>query len=208
MKTTPLMYARGLYTLEKPWIANTNKIYTCIAIRSFEDIYKQGMDVYKTYYEPIVQEGSTIGSGVFSFNEEALLKPNIITLRADDNELIYVPDTFINNVPNTTIVPYGHILAAVDLGLLPEEYPTDVIEAEIADIVLKHFGIKTTISIMKYPTVSNPTVEEHEQLTALREGAILANPSKESELAGLRQLNADLGDYILTLENAIRVLSL
>lgn len=207
MKTTPLMYARGLYVLEKPWVANSNKIYTCIAIRSFEDIYKQGIDVYSTYYEPVVQEGATIGSGTFSFAAESAERPNIITLRAEDNELIYVPDTFIKSSPNTTIVPYGHILAAVDLGLLPEEYPTDVIEAEIADVVLKHFGIKTSISIMKYPTTSNPTVEEHEQLTALREGAILANPSKDTELIALRQLNADLGDYITSLENAIRVLS-
>ena len=40
IKKTPPLGARGRYVLSVPWQANPNKLYTCIAVRSFADIYK------------------------------------------------------------------------------------------------------------------------------------------------------------------------
>lgn len=205
-KKTPQMYARGKYELKKPWSANASKIYTCIAIRSFEDIYKQGEDVYQTYYAAYLAEGDSSSGSAFSFNLEVAESPNIITLRADDNELIYVPDTYISSYPDTTTVPYSQLIAGVDLGILPDEYSTDIIEAAILDLVLKQFGIVGMIDLIRTPTSSNPTPEEHEQLVALREGAIASNPSLETQLEQANTTLARQGDYIRQLESSVRTL--
>ena len=53
MKNTPPLRARGRYVLRNPWVANPGKLYTNMAIRTFEDVYELGTDVYETYYVPM-----------------------------------------------------------------------------------------------------------------------------------------------------------
>lgn len=204
IKFTPMMYARGKYELKTPWIANVAKIYTCIAIRSFEDIYKQGEDVYKTYYEQYVREGDVIGGTAFNFEAETELLPNICTLRSEDNELIYVPDTFILSFPNTTMVPYSNVVIGINLGPLPDELDLLHIEGLLKDNVLKHFGVNAEVNAMRLPMSSNPSPEEHEQLEIVRQAAITNNTSLEERIEGLLKIIDDQRFYIAQLEQSVQ----
>lgn len=203
-KFTPLMYARGKYELKYPWVANASKVYTCIAIRSFEDIYTQGEDVFKVYYSSRVQEGQTINGSVFKFDDEAKKLPNIITLRSEDNEIIFVPDTFIISYPNTTLVPYSNVVLGVGLGPLPDELSLSGIQGLLKDNVLKYYGITTEIEIMRLPTTTNPTPEQHEQMEQNRLGAVTANVSIEEQLEIANRTIDEQRNYILQLELSLQ----
>lgn len=203
-KRTPAMYARGAYELKQPWNAASNKVYTCIAIRSFEDIYKQNEDVYTTYYKQYMLDGETVNGAVFSFAEETAALPNICTLRSENNEIIYVPDTYILSYPNTTLVPYSNVVLGVTLGPLPDELDLIGISESIKDSVKKFYGIDISISTMRIPTSTNPTPEEHEQLEEVRLGAITANTSMEEQLEKALATIDDQRNYIAQLELSLQ----
>lgn len=203
-KFTPMMYARGIYELKKPWSVVSSKIYTCIAIRSFEDIYKQGEDVYKIYYENYIREGESLNGITFVFAEEAALLPNICTLRGEDNELIYVPDTYILSFPNTTMVPYSNVVLGLNLGPLPDELDLINITAMLKDNVIRYFGVTPDLNTMRLPMSSNPTPEEHEQLVIVRQGAINNNSSIEQRLESALKLIDVQREYITQLEQNVK----
>ena len=55
-KLTPPLNVKGRFVLKSPWEVPPTVIYECIAIRSFEDIYKRGLDVYEAFYVPYGHE--------------------------------------------------------------------------------------------------------------------------------------------------------
>ena len=203
-KHTPQMYARGNYELKAPWSANAKNIYTCIAIRSFEDIYKQGEDVYATYYAKYLMDGETVNGSIFSFAEEAKALPNICTLRSEDNELIYVPDTYIVNYPNTTYVPYSNVVLGLSLGPLPDELDLISVAAMLVDNAKKTYGITTEVTTMRLPTTTNPTPEEHEQMEEVRKGSIVTNTSGEERLELALATIEEQRTYIIQLERSLQ----
>lgn len=203
-KFTPMMYARGSYELKKPWAAIPNKIYTCIAIRSFEDIYKQGEDVYKVYYENYIKEGQVTNGVTFNFNEESQSLPNICTLRGEDNELIYVPDTYILSFPNTTMVPYSNVVLGISLGPLPDELDLINVSGMLNDLIMNYFGITSEVNVMRMPMSTNPSPEEHEQLETVRQGAISNNVSVEERLEKSLKTIDEQREYINQLEASLR----
>ena len=203
-KHTPQMYARGSYELKNPWVASANKVFTCIASRSFEDIYKQGEDVYKTYYQNYILDGSTVNGQVFNFDEEAQSLPNICTLRSEENEIIYVPDTYILSFPNTTLVPYSNVVLGLSLGPLPDEMDLISINAVLVDNIKKYFGITAEVTTMRIPTSTNPTPEEHEQWEESRKGAITSAVSVEEQLEMAKSTIDDQRAYIQQLELSLQ----
>lgn len=203
-KFTPMMYARGIYELKKPWNAVSTKIYTCIAIRSFEDIYKQGEDVYKIYYENYLRDGESVNGITFNFADEAAQLPNICTLRGEDNELLYVPDTYILSFPNTTMVPYSNVVLGLSLGPLPDELDLINVTAMLKDSVIKYFGVTPAVNVMRLPMSSNPSPEEHEQLELVRQGAINNNESIEQRLESALRLIDVQREYISQLEQNVK----
>lgn len=203
-KMTPLMYARGTYELKSPWSVPAKKIYTCIAIRSFEDIYKQNEDVYTAYYKPYIIDGSDVNGTTFSFATEAKNLPNIVTLRSEDNELIYVPDTYISSYPKTDLVPYSNVVVALGFGPLPDELDLSGINQTLIDNVKKYFGVTSTASIMRLPLSTNPTSEEHTQNETLRLGAITSATSLEEQLEIALGTIDKQKEYIATLEASLQ----
>lgn len=171
MKRTPELYAKGFFTFKLPWVAKDGVVYECLAIRSFEDIYKLGVDVYNRYYLAAgIIEGQLLDTGNFNFEEESKSRPNIITLKGSDGTMLYIPDTFIESIPDKGIVPYSEIVLAVSLGLIPDNENLSSLKADVEALVAARTNISPTVHICKVSTVSNPTEEEHELLQALRMG--------------------------------------
>lgn len=172
-KKTPPIGARGRYILTYPWQANPAKLYTCLAIRSFADIYKQGQDVYNLFYKAMgLENDQSIGGEIFQFASEALLKPNMITIRSDDGETIYVPDTFIQSFPSMGEVKYSHMVLSLSLGPIPDYVSLAALKDAIADTVRDNIGVVPTVREHVAPSTDNPTPEQHEALETARLAAI------------------------------------
>lgn len=169
MKTTPVIGATGRFMLKLPWKADANTTYEVLAIRSFDDIYKLGDDVYSIYYKPM---GLVEGLAGFKFKDEVALKPNIVTLKGLNGSIVYVPDTYIVSFPSLGNVQYHHVIITASLGALPEQVDLSIIKDDIQNLIEARIGAKTVAKIMTAPATNQPNAEQHEALEAARTGSI------------------------------------
>lgn len=205
VKKTPPLYARGRYVLSFPWQANPNKLYTCIGVRSFSDIYKLGQDVYKVFYLPMGAAESTVISGLpFTFIAEAANKPNIVTLQSDDGEVIYVPDTFIQKFPDQGEVKYSHIVLSLSLGPVPDYSNLEEIKQAVAETVAQRFGFMPTVREHRAPATDNPTAAQHEALEAARIGSITLLETDQAKVLRLIGVSDKKQQTINTLTNMLK----
>lgn len=183
---TPPIRARGTYQLKTPWVANPNIIYTCVAIRGFEDIYETGLDVYDTFYKPYgVTTGTVIGSVTFDFEVERSKKPNIITLLGADNSTIHVPDTFIASYPATANPRFVRIVLAAELPPLLENANLTAVKDGVRDYIAQHFGSIPTVMEWRAPVDIDPASVG---ATTLQEAA---DNLESIRLAAITELDTD-----------------
>lgn len=160
-KHTPSLYATGKYEVLAPWSLKPNAIYRCIAIRSFEDIYKLGKDVYSSIYEPMgLIDKSIDASSTFDFDVEASYQPNIITLQDTNGAVIYVPDTYIKSYPLSSDITYEHIVLSVSLGALPSNLDVTEVKNAVKDTVTRWAGVDATVLEHRAISTEQPSFEE------------------------------------------------
>lgn len=163
---TPSLYAKGKYVLTSPFVADPNKTYVCMAIRSFEDIYEQGEDVFTKYYVPI-------GLDAVAFENDRAIKANIITLMSETAPVIYVPDTYIESYPNMSNILYSHMVLSVSLGALPDTINLDMLKQQIQNVVSEVTGVdNSVVTEHKIPSTNFVTPEQHVINEAARQAAI------------------------------------
>lgn len=181
-RITPTIGAKGRYTLTLPWSANAAKLYECEAIRSFDDIYELGVDVYQEYYVPMGLVDNTVVNGnLFLFKEQRDADVCIVTLRStDDGEYIYVPDSYITNNPTINVKPYSNIVLAVDCGPLPDNLDLSALKSDLSDIAKGYLGITTPGSLVlehRAASTNQPTALEADALEAARTAAVTIKKS-------------------------------
>ena len=170
-RITPTIGSKGRYTLSLPWTANAAKLYECEAIRSFDDIYELGVDVYQEYYVPMgLVDNTVVGGNLFLFKEQRDAKVCIITLRStDDGEYIYVPDSYISNSPVSSVKPYSHIVLSVDCGALPDSLDLSALKSDLSDLAKGYLGITTPGNLVlenRAAATNQPTAIEGDALEA------------------------------------------
>ena len=199
---TPALKARGRYKLRKPFAVADNIDYTCLAIRSFKDIYREGENPYIKVYLPVgLVDGTNLDDGtVFSFKDEELRGINIITLADDKGNNILVPDNFILSYPSETGINYREFYLSCSLGPLPDTIDLTVVKDTVKEAVQGVLGVIVTVNDHSIPTTTSPTYEEHLALSQARVAMIEANRSGyvnkinelSSEVAALRVVNDTL----------------
>ncbi len=205
---TPPMNTRGTYQLLQPWVAPAQVIYTSKAIRSFADIYDDGIDVYTTYYQPL-------GLTQAQFQLDVVANANIITLIADSSDpntlfggsyIIYVPDTYIQAYPTTDNIPYSRMALCVDLGALPDYLDLTALQAQVTNTVSDTIGVvapNLNVYLYKAPSTGTVTGTQNNVLEAARLAAIT---NRTTDYALNKQLTtqvANLQQQITTLTNLL-----
>lgn len=194
-KMTPPLNAQGRYVTKSPWELPNTIIYECIAIRSFEDIYKLGIDVYEMYYVPM----GLVNSPTFAFSEEKSANANIITLRGSDGSIVYIPDTYILSFPNAGTVKYQHVVLSASLGALPEYVDLTPVHREIENLISSKVGALVSVKEIIAPTNDQPSQANHEILEAARIGSIKSYENDYTRLRKEEAKNALLQEKVKTL---------
>lgn len=202
---TPAPRARGRYTVRLPFVINTNQDYTCIAIRSFNDLYRDRIDPYEVIYRPAgLTDGITAPDGtIFKYAEESQRGINIITLMDDVGNHVLVPDNYITGMPVGSAVQYLEFVLSVSLGPLPSDMDTIVAENAVKDAVDAQFGIDSKVKTHTLPTTTNPTFEEHLALEQARQAKVVIGSSKDAEIRRLEALNTEKD---LKIQSLIKIL--
>lgn len=202
---TPKLGDVGHFTVKLPWTISDSKRYTVIAVRTFDDVYKTGKDVYDTIYKPMgLVEGVPYNGTPFVFEAERLLKPNVISLQDPEGAIIYVPDTYITSYPSVNDVAYQLVILSVSLGPLPVTCDVEPIKAMVADMVSTYFGKGSTCQINVIPVTDTPNAVQHTALEAARLALPLVSQSTLTQLkAGEATLTA-ANQQIATLTTMLR----
>lgn len=197
MRVTPTINVKGLFELRAPWQAVPGRLYQVLAIRAFDDIYRLGIDVYRTYYKPMglidkSLEPTETPTTPLDFEAEIKDNVHIVTLVGDDGQYIYVPDSYIVSYPRNDTIPYQHVVLSVSLGALATDVDTAPIEDEIKEMIRARFGIaEPVVELHVAQSDMAVTPEQHYQFTQARIGASNTTRSAyASNVALQNELNA------------------
>lgn len=135
---TPPIFATGRWVIDSPFSVPASTIYICKAVRSFDDLKARGIDPYDAYYLPKGLDRSLYESDVTNL-------ANIVTLMSDTHPTVYVPDTYITSYPDTTTVPYRHLVLSISLGAVPNTLVLDDFKAKIEEYSLASLGIQSVV---------------------------------------------------------------
>lgn len=196
MRRTPPLLARGIYQLKEPWNAPGSKVYICYAIRSFKDLYELGKDVYSDFYQP-----KGLDRSVFAVDRDQ--NAAIITLISEDNDVIYVPDTYILSFPDMGEVVYQRVVLSVDFGILPDYLSFDYIQQELSATGSEIIGKAPDVSVHVAAISGAVTPDEHQTLESSRLANIATQETDRAQYLQQLRLNDDLVQRIQTLEQII-----
>lgn len=196
-KVTPPLLAKGRYTVRSPFSVKETTIYTCIALRKFEDIVELGEDVYATYYQPF-------GLTTSQYQRDVRLGAVIVSLQDPFGEVLYIPDTFILTYPNMGDITYHHVVISVSLGPIPTTVPLDYLRQQMSSIASDVIGVDAITREHLAPTVGAVTPTQHEILEAARVLRITNRETDRAKVLAAAAQTAILEERIRVLEQVIR----
>lgn len=169
-QNTPTQRARGLWKLRTPFAVLADVEYTCVAIRTFDDMYNDGIDPYKDIYVPVgLVDGTAVGTEQFSYARERLLGINMISLANPKGQIYHVPDNYILSYPSTVGILYEHFILSASLGALPSNIDLAPVIEAMRGSIKDAFGVTAEVNVHRIPTLTSPTYEQHLELERIRE---------------------------------------
>lgn len=161
----PSIGDKGTFTLKAPWVLDQKTEYTCVALRSFSEISKNGIDVYNTFYKPK-------GLSEDNYRVDTDYGVVMVALRSSVGNYIYVPSSYILSTPNGNGYLYSRRFISVDLGPIPTTLSTETLKENISELVLGNFGVQPTIKEVQVPILEVVNPNNHEALERGRKGKI------------------------------------
>ena len=196
-RRTPPLYTRGRYELKMPWQVSTAVIYTCTAIRSFTDMEERGINVLEEIYKE-----KELDESDYLVDKDADVA--IVTLESDQEDTVYVPDSYIITFPNMGVVDYMHTIVSVNFGAIPENISLDFTMQQMANHATEIIGVEPDVEVHRAPSVGVVTPEEHEVAEANRLSKIEMQETDHAQAIRLRQERDKLQDQVDGLEQIIK----
>lgn len=172
---------RGLYSLKAPFKTEPAVLYTCAAIRGFNDLQNHGEDVFKLYYEPLNLTEA-------NFATDRANGEYMITLTSDAYAPLYVPSSFILSFPDLSSQPYKWVVLSASLGMLPDALDLTFAKDQMAAALSNVIGATVTVQVGSAPYAGVVTPEQHQVLEAARQAKI---NNRTTDYARVVQLTAD-----------------
>lgn len=162
---TPPINTSGIFTLYLPFTLAAGVVYRCSAIRTFTELEKRGIDVYKTYYK-------ANGIGEDTYKIDLGLKASIVTLVSGAGEEVYVPNTYIESYPGDSGVRYSRNVMVIDVGLVPESTDLSYMKALLVDLIKHNTGVDSVAEIVTAPYTGSVSHDQHVTWETARRAAI------------------------------------
>lgn len=163
-RVTPMINSRGMFEVESPYELDKKKIYEVVAIREFDDLYAEHINIFETYYEPY-------GLSEDIYTRDAKLGAAIISIRGEDG-VHYIPDTYIVSYPELGMANYYHAVLSISLGPVNRTVNLKGLQGELASICSKFLGVNATVKLHTAPLTYALTNTEAKQLEQVRRGMI------------------------------------
>lgn len=195
----PPIYSSGIFTLKGKLdkFLSPTTIYTCIAIRKFEELISAGIDIYTEYYIPL-------GLSQEDYQKDLSNRACIIVVKSTSNITKSFPSTYLASYPSGNGIKYSVKALIVELGALNDDYDLSVIEQKIKDLVTAEIGVKNA-TIKKLILSKEELIDEasHNRIIAAREANKATITNSYNTVSQLEQQVSDLTDENVALKNYI-----
>ena len=194
----PPIGTTGKFVLKDPFASTlqTGVSYTCSAIRRFNDITNQGLNVFEQFYNPydITQD---------IYNRDLKNNEVIITLTSTSTAPVYVPSSYIAAFPSGDVVKYHRVVLSLDLGMLPDSLDLTFLKKELSNVTSDTVGVDLTVNENAGPYTETVTVAKDLELSAARDAKIKNRTTDYSRMLALQTENAKLKQTISLYESYI-----
>lgn len=195
---TPVLHARGRFTVAAPFALQPNVLYECIAIRTFSDYVGAGLDAFSKFYEPM-------GISHERYEEDQAAGASICTFASSETELVYIPDSYITSLPILDQVAYSRIVLSVDLGALPDAVDLTFLRSTIAADVEAIIGkAAPVVNLHQAASKGVVTQAQHEALETARQAAITNQQTDRARLLATQEQLAATQAKVTLLEQILR----
>jgi hypothetical protein len=180
---TPPLYATGHWVIDDPFGVPGSAIYTCKAIRSIDSLKIAGINPYNEFY-------ALKGITVSRYEQDVRNLVNIVTLMSAAFPVIHVPDTYIRSYPETTTIPYRHVVLSISLGAVADTLAIEDLKTKIAEYTLASLGI---VSVVKEHQ-ANSMAESVDQVIhqSLENNRLARIADNQTEYARIQSLTLEL----------------
>lgn len=183
---TPLLSAKGIYSVLPPFELSVGGIYECIALRKYDDLVELGVDVYEEYYLP-----HSITEVAYKEDVEAGVV--LVTLVDQHGQYLYIPDSYITGYPNQEDLTYHHVVLGMSMGPLPDTVSLDFLKQQLAEKASEVIGLTPLITSNFVPMVGSINQEQHDIMEAARQLRISERKTDAVKLAEAEQ-KADVAE--------------
>lgn len=191
------IFARGAWKTDAPFTVSQEKIFTCIAIRSFREIEAEGEGVYELVYQPA-------GLPRSACETDRIAAVSIITLEQENGLNILVPTSYILTYPFTVTEGFSRIVIGVEIGILSDKVPLDALKEKIQQGIQDVIGVDdATVELFKSPYSGVITPEQAELIEANRLALIQSGGNVYSENKRLEVALALANEKVARLERII-----
>lgn len=190
---------KGVVIATAPFDAYVNPrlIHECIGVETIDGLLAKGDDPFTDIYEPV-------GLTEDQFNVDSDAGIRIITFQAATGEILYVPEVYIEAIPDANGVPYRCVMLGISLSAIPDDMDITDIKTEISDMVFNYIGVRSEIKEVAYGEPSILSPEEHAAVEQARISHITNNVSSRLRVTQLEAMVSDMSIKIQALENYIK----
>lgn len=196
MFKTPPIGTVGIFTVNPPFEVDQTKVYKVEGHRSINEYITNNEQPFNLIYAPknltVEQYQTDVDEGVI-----------ILILVTEEGERLLIPNKYIDEYPNTAIVPHDWIVAAISLGMLPRGYDLQAVRTAIVESVSDFIGVEPTVYFTTKKTSRAVTESEAAALAVIRQTAIQRRETSYAEkqqllnkIASLEQQVDDLLEMI------------
>jgi hypothetical protein len=193
---TPPIGAKGVYTLALPWVTVANTQYTCIAVREFQDLIQQGVDIVNVYYTPM-------GLSTTDYQADLAAGAKMITLAGVDQPTIYVPDSHITAYPDQSSAAYNNVVLSFSFGPLPDGLDLSFAIMQLSANASDTIGLAPTVTTHVAPTTGVITAAQALILETNRQAAITSRTTDHAKVLSQQVTIDALNAQIATLESIV-----
>lgn len=192
----PLIGQRGAFTFRDPFSKHNDLILEVSGLRRISSFLPEGLDIDAILYTP---------AKVALSDKEAdhLADVAIVIFQTSDNQIIYVPESFIVTIPRADGVVYNERALVINLGSIPVEIGLDAVAELCKQSVRRLIGV---VPDVKEVAIGWETLVDYKTDTVERgkyAATKLTYPIPEVEVYRYKTLYENVASKIKVLEDYI-----
>ncbi|MNX74053.1 hypothetical protein D3C86_1054770 [compost metagenome] len=191
-RITPPIGAKGLFKVRSPYVVSAAAVYWVGAVRTYEELIAAKID-------PLTQVYTPVGLGQPDYNQDIIEGAQVITLLSHVRPPLHIPDTYILEYPNMSLVPHSWIVCTVSCGILPDTYDLTRMQQTVAAAVSEYTGVQSTVTISTAPTTDSVTEEAYKEAKIVRDAALVNKSTDFVEKLALQEQLDKVNAYVTDL---------